>query len=70
MMRIMKGREFIRRLKRFGVEIIKGRGKGGHCLARYKGRQATIPVHGDIDIATPFLKEMCKQLGIDPGDVL
>jgi mRNA interferase HicA len=66
----MKGREFIRKLKRLGVEITKGRGKGGHYLARYKGRQTTIPVHGDIDIAIPFLKELCKQLGIDPHDVL
>ena len=66
----MKGREFIRKLKRIGVEITKGRGKGGHCLARYKGKQATIPVHGDVDIATPFLKELCKQLGIDPRNVL
>lgn len=29
-----------------------------------------MPVHGDMDIAPPFLKEMCKQLGIDLGDVL
>ncbi len=66
----MKGRELIRKLKRLGVEIIKGRGKGGHCLAKYKGRQTTIPIHGDVDIAGPFVKELCKQLGIDPKDVI
>ncbi len=66
----MKGRELIRKLRRLGVEVIRGRGKGGHFLARYKGRQTTIPVHGDIDIALPFIKEICKQLGIDPKDAL
>jgi mRNA interferase HicA len=65
----MKGRELIRKLRRNGVDIIRGRGKGGHVLASYKGRQTTIPVHGDIDIAPPFVKAICKQLGIDPQDL-
>ena len=66
----MKGKQFLRRLKKAGVEIISGRGKGGHVLAKYKGRQATIPVHGDRDLSLPFLKMVCKQLGLDPKDVL
>ena len=66
----MKAREFIRKLRKAGVEIIRGRGKGGHCLAKYQGKQCTIPFHGDMDIAKPFLKELCKQLGIDPGDII
>jgi mRNA interferase HicA len=59
---IMKVRELIRKLRRPGVEIVRGRGKGGHVPARYQGRQATI--------AVPFVKEICKQLGIDPKDAL
>lgn len=60
----------MRKFKRLGVEIVKGRGEGGHCLARYKGRQTTIPLHGDVDIAGPFLKELCRQPGIDPRDIM
>lgn len=60
----MKVKQFIRKLRQAGVEIIEGRGKGGHVLARYKGKQATIPVHGDTDMGDIFLKKICKQLGI------
>jgi predicted RNA binding protein YcfA (HicA-like mRNA interferase family) len=66
----MKAREFIRRLKKNGVEVIEGRGKGGHVLARYHGKQATIPVHGSKDVAPVFLQEICKQLGIDHTNIL
>jgi predicted RNA binding protein YcfA (HicA-like mRNA interferase family) len=66
----MKAREFIRRLKKNGVEVIEGRGKGGHVLARYQGKQATIPVHGSKDVDPVFLQEICKQLGIDHTIIL
>lgn len=66
----MKARELIRKLKKHGVEIIKGRGKGGHQLARYHGKQTTIPVHGDADLGLQFAKMLCKQLGINPDDIL
>lgn len=65
----MKGRELIRKLRRKGAEIVPRRGKGGHVLVRYKGRQTTVPVLGDIDIAAPFVREICKQLGIDQKDL-
>jgi len=67
---LMKGKQFIKKLRWIGVEIIEGRGKGGHCLARYKGKQATIPVHGDADMGNVFLKKICKQLGIRFEDIL
>jgi len=65
----MKPREFIRRLRRNGVEIIEGRGKGGHWLAVHEGRNATIPFHGDTDYSPNFFKQICKQLGLDPKKV-
>lgn len=68
--RPMKGKQFIKRLEQYGVEIIKGRGKGGHVLAKHEGRQTTIPVHGDADFDPRFLRKICKQLGIDPNDIL
>lgn len=66
----MKARELIKKLKKHGVEFIKGRGKGGHQLARYRGKQATIPIHGDTDYGPLFVKMICKQLGINPNDII
>jgi predicted RNA binding protein YcfA (HicA-like mRNA interferase family) len=66
----MKAREFIRRLKKNGVEIIEGRGKGGHVLAEFQGKKTTIPIHGSKDVDHNFLKAICKQLGVDPNEIL
>ena len=66
----MKAKEFIRLLKKNGVEIIEGRGKGGHVLAIFQGKKTTIPIHGSKDIDPVFLKQLCKQLGLDPNDML
>ena len=66
----MKARQFIRRLKKAGAEIVSGRGKGGHVLAKHQGRQATVPIHGGKDLSPAFLKMVCKQLGLDPKDIL
>jgi mRNA interferase HicA len=66
----MKGRQLIRRLRAAGVEIIESRGKGGHIVARYRGRQTTVPTHGSRDLGPDFVREICKQLGLDPRRVL
>jgi mRNA interferase HicA len=66
----VKGREFVKKLKRIGVTIIEGRGKGGHVLAIHGDKQTTIPTHGAKDISPEFLKALCKQLGVNPRDVL
>ena len=66
----MKSRQLIRRLKAAGVEIIKSRGKGGHVVARYRGRQTTVPIHGSRDLGPDFIREICKQLEIDARRVL
>lgn len=65
----MKCREFLRRLAALGVVIEPARGKGGHCLARFAGKKAPIPVHGDMDLGPVFIKMLCKQLGIDPKEL-
>jgi antitoxin HicB len=36
-------------------------------VAHYRGRQTTVPVHGDRDIGPEFVRELCKQLGLDPN---
>ena len=66
----MKSKQLIRLLRTHGVEFIKGRGKGGHLLARYKGKQTTIPIHGDADLGPQFIKLVCKQLNIDPKEII
>jgi mRNA interferase HicA len=66
----VKSRQLIRKLKKIGVEFTKSRGKGGHQLAKYRGKQATVPVHGDADIGPIFIKKLCKQLDINPEDIL
>jgi predicted RNA binding protein YcfA (HicA-like mRNA interferase family) len=66
----MKGREFIRRLKRLGVRIDTKRGKGGHALATFNDRQTVVSMHGDADMPPFLLKKICRQLGLDPDDVL
>lgn len=66
----MKTKQFIQKLRRAGVEIVDGRGKGGHVLAKYKEKQTTIPIHGDADMGNIFLKKICKQLGIAFEDIV
>jgi mRNA interferase HicA len=58
----MKTKQFLKLLKAAQAEIIKGRGKGGHYLVRLNGKQATLPVHGDVDYDPDFLDDICKQL--------
>ena len=65
----MKTKQFIQKLRRMGVEIIEKRGKGGHVLAKYKGKQTTIPVHSNVDFGNIFLKQICSQLGINFQDI-
>jgi mRNA interferase HicA len=57
----MKVKQFLKKLHGTGVEIVEGRGKGGHVLAKYKDKQTTIPVHGNADMGNIFLKKICKQ---------
>jgi predicted RNA binding protein YcfA (HicA-like mRNA interferase family) len=39
-------------------------------IARYRSRQTTVPTHGNRDIGPGFIRELCKQLGLDPRLVL
>ncbi|MEW5912979.1 MAG: type II toxin-antitoxin system HicA family toxin [Thermodesulfobacteriota bacterium] len=67
----MKERQFVHLLKKAGVVIISDRGKGGHVLAKYRGRQTTIPIHSDHELSPDFLKMLVvKQLGLELAQVL
>jgi len=68
----MNGREFIRKVKRLGakrdviVSVDSSRGKGSHRRLTYGSRWTTVK-HSEIGPA--LLNAMCKQIGIDPGDL-
>jgi len=65
----VKGKQFTKRLRKLGVEITKGRGKGGHVLAAYRGHQTVIKMHGDKDLSKAYIRLVCKQLGIEQEDL-
>ena len=66
----VKAKQFLRKLQELGVEIIEGRGKGSHVLVKYRSKKTTVPFHKGRDLDRNFVKEICKQLGLDPNDVL
>jgi mRNA interferase HicA len=66
----VKARQLIRRFRQAGVDVIRSRGKGGHLVLRYHDRQTTLPMHGARDIGPDFIRNVCKQLGLDPKRVL
>jgi predicted RNA binding protein YcfA (HicA-like mRNA interferase family) len=65
----MKTKQFLKLLKASGAEIDKQRGKGGHCLVKFNGRQTTVPMHGDTDYDPEFLDDICKQLNTRLRDI-
>jgi predicted RNA binding protein YcfA (HicA-like mRNA interferase family) len=64
----MKGRQLIRRLKAAGVEIIEKPRQRRSCDCPLS--QSPVPTHGNRDIGAGFIRELCKQLGLDPRLVL
>jgi mRNA interferase HicA len=66
----VKGKELVRRPRRAGVEVTGRPGGTGHLIARYQGRKAPVPMHGDRDRGPDYVKMLCKELGLDPRRVL
>jgi predicted RNA binding protein YcfA (HicA-like mRNA interferase family) len=60
----------MRKPRRAGVEVEPRRGTGGQLRVRYRGRSSVVPMHGDKDIGPDLLRDICKQLGLDPKRVL
>lgn len=71
---IMKGSEFIRKLKRLGrnrgvsVKLEQRRGKGSHSTLFY-GKKFTIIRNVRDELKTGTYKAMLKQLGISEKDL-
>jgi predicted RNA binding protein YcfA (HicA-like mRNA interferase family) len=66
----VKGKELVRRLRRAGVDVAGRSGGTGHLVARYRGRKAPVPMHGDRDLGPDFVRMLRKDLGLDPRRVL
>jgi antitoxin HicB len=66
----MKVKQFLRNLERYGVEVDPTRGKGSHIWLGYMGRSTTIPFHLNKEMGSYYLKKICKQLGINPNEIL
>lgn len=64
----MKANDLLRLLARHGVTVIKGRGKGGHVIVRFNGKQSTVST-GSGEIPRLHVQTILKQLGIDPDDL-
>ena len=70
----MTGNEFIRKVKRLGklrgtfVSLNASRGKGSHQTLYY-GRAFTIVRNPKDELKIGTFHAMCKQLGIEPGDL-
>jgi predicted RNA binding protein YcfA (HicA-like mRNA interferase family) len=56
----VKGRQLLRRLRKLGVEVDERRGKGGHVLLRYRGRQSVLPTHSDTDFGPVLIRRICR----------
>lgn len=55
--------EFVRWLKKMGVEVSKG--KGRHSMkATYNGKTVPLPYHGAKEIGEGVRKTIIKQLGL------
>jgi mRNA interferase HicA len=58
----MKHSEFIRELKRQGVEFQSG--KGTHMKATLNGRATTVPNHGSKEIGEGLRRKILRDLGL------
>ena len=65
----LSGKKLIQILKRFGFEVI--RGKGSHNFLQHSdGRCTTVPVHANETIGTGILLKILRDCEIDKKDLL
>lgn len=65
---VLKAREVVRILERLG--FVEVRQRGSHKQFRHPdGRSTTVPFHGR-DISPLLLRQICKDIGIQPDDFI
>jgi len=65
----MKAKQFMKKLRESGVTFTKPRRSGSHYMAHFAGKQAPVMFHGE-DLSPDYCKMVCRQLGLDPKEVL
>lgn len=66
---VMKPKEVIALLNRLGFIMVRQR--GSHQQFRHPdGRATTVPVHGSRDLSPLLLRQICKDIGITPEELL
>ena len=70
----MRGSEFLRKLRRYArqrgleIEIVSGHGKGSHVRV-YLGTAFATLKDRNKEVGPGLLRDMCRQLGVDPKDL-
>ncbi|MHC1711571.1 MAG: type II toxin-antitoxin system HicA family toxin [Solidesulfovibrio sp.] len=64
----VKAKQLIKKLRAAGVVFTKPR-SGSHYMAHLNGKQAPVMYHSE-DLNPDYCKMVCKQLGLDPKEVL
>ena len=65
----VKSKQFIQRLRAAGAQVVKPESGGSHYMAYLNGRKAPV-MHHSADLSNDYCKRVCKQLGLEPKEVL
>jgi predicted RNA binding protein YcfA (HicA-like mRNA interferase family) len=66
---VLRPREVVARLERLGFAEVRQR--GSHKQFRHPdGRQTTVPFHAGRDLAPPLLRQICRDIGVEPDAFL
>ncbi len=66
---VLRAREVIRLLEAIG--FVEARQRGSHKQFRHPdGRRTTVPVHAGRDISPTLLRQICKDVGLTPEELL
>lgn len=65
----MKAKQFIKKLRAAGVRIEESEGGSSHYMAYCNGKKVPV-MHHSADLGNVYCKMVCKQLGLDPKEVM
>lgn len=66
---VLKPREVVARLERLG--FVELRQRGSHKQFRHAdGRVTTVPFHQGRDVSPLLLRQICRDIGVEPDDLL
>lgn len=66
---VLRPREVVARLERLGFAEVRQRGSHKQCR-HADGRQTTVPFHAGRDLAPPLLRQICRDVGVEPDAFL